>query len=235
MSLYQSITNEALNEDRAADREVVERLKRNYLDNKEKIRPNNSLDGVRRSVFKQNISLMQKYIFKAFGYITSRNVYLTRNAPADLNLGDLSTILADIVITYNNLTTFLKQINYDRLFDADKQYIDNQMKSFIPSLESLEFDLKAIVPDEYLLPISNIKNDILLKNYAPVSYFGPDSAITRATRRRRQIGTPITRRRVEGEPETQAQRELTREENIQAFEEQQPPFQEEEIEALFDF
>ena len=224
MSLYQSINNEALDEDRNADRVVLERLKKNYLDNTEKIQPNSTFDGVRKTVFKQNISLFEKYIYKLFGYIASRNVYKYQGQPFELNLGEVSTILADIVIAYNVIVVYLKKIKYNNLMQNDKQYIDKVLSGYVPLLNKIETDLEKIIPDNLLLPISNIKNDILLKNYSIVPYLGEDTKeVENIVRRRDQIGVPFTKKDLEGEEETKEQARQRRQERKEVYEGLRPP------------
>lgn len=219
MSLYKSITNEAIDEDNKVYRQALEKAKRNILDTKEKIKPNSQLDGVRRSVFKQNLGLFEKYIYKLFAYIASRNVYEYKDEPTEINLADLTAILADIVITYNNITTFLDQINYKDLYEPDKIYIDNRIAKYVDLLSKIENDLYKIVPDSLLLPISNIKNDIMLKNYQPVSYFGRDKTqLSNILRRRGQLQIPFTQQQLEGDEETPAEMEARRQLQKDIFE-----------------
>jgi|LakMenE18May11ns_1017448.scaffolds.fasta_scaffold9851195_2 hypothetical protein len=208
MSLFKVINNEALDEDRMASRIVRNRIIDNNKDNIEKTKPNVKFDSVMRNTFRQNVALMEKYIYKLFGYIASRNVYKYKDTPTELNLGDLTAILSDIIITYNNISMYLKKINYAKLMPNDKQLIDNTLQGFVPLLAQMEDNLQILVPDSLLLPISNMKNDILLKNYGIVSYLSTGDAKLDAQiskqyrgilRKRKNIGAPFTKKDLEAE------------------------------------
>ena len=78
MSLYRNINNEALDNDREADREVLRRLKKNYIDNKEAIKPSIVLDTIQRNVVKKYFNLFERQIYKLIGYIEERKISPTK-------------------------------------------------------------------------------------------------------------------------------------------------------------
>jgi hypothetical protein len=100
--LYQQINNEALDEDRRADLEVIRRLKKNYIENKEAVKPRRRLDQVMKNAFRKELALFEKYIYKAEALLETIGVF-----GRGVDIQDATLVLSDIVITYNSLVSFL--------------------------------------------------------------------------------------------------------------------------------
>jgi hypothetical protein len=165
MSLYQVLNNEAADEDNKINREVLARLKKNYIDNKEQAKPNLLLDGVQKSVLKKNFSNFDRQLYNLIGYVEQKR--LSNRA---FNIKDLTELISNIIQSFNTLVIFIGTVNYEKLFQSDKTFIDNKMLEYLPIINLIEEQLKDEIDNTLLLPISSIKDNIKFKLYNIVSY-----------------------------------------------------------------
>lgn len=165
MSLYQVLNNEAADEDNKINREVLARLKKNYIDNKEQAKPNLLLDGVQKSVLKKNFSNFDRQLYNLIGYVEQKRL---SNRP--FNIKDLTELISNIIQSFNTLVIFIGTVNYEKLFQSDKTFIDNKMLEYLPIINLIEEQLKDEIDSTLLLPISSIKDNIKFKLYNIVSY-----------------------------------------------------------------
>lgn len=163
--LFQQINNEALDEDRQADLEVVRRLKKNYTENKEAVRPRRRLDPVQKNAFLKELGLFEKYVYKTEAFLETVMQFGTPVDPRES-----SKLLGDIVVTYNNLVAFLGKIGYGDMDAADKTFIKNKINGNIEPIKRIIVQLNERAPDFVLLPISNILSDMELSNYRIQSF-----------------------------------------------------------------
>jgi len=179
--LYQQINNEALDEDRRADLEVIRRLKKNYIENKEASKPRRRLDPVMKNAFRKELGLFEKYVYKTEAFLETTGVF---GRPIDIQ--NASKLLSDIVITYNSLVSFLGKINFNQLDEDDKNFIKNKITGNLAPLRRILAVLTEKVPDFVLLPLANIESDINLKNYKIQSFTDEPELEFRANQRRLQ-------------------------------------------------
>ena len=179
--LYQQINNEALDEDRRADLEVIRRLKKNYIENKEAAKPRRRLDQVMKNAFRKELALFEKYVYKTEALLETIGVF-----GRGVNIQDATLVLSDIVITYNSLVSFLGKINFNQLDEDDKNFIKNKITGNLAPLNRIIAALYEKVPDFVLLPITNIASDIELKNYKLQSFTDEPEREFRENQRRLQ-------------------------------------------------
>lgn len=179
--LYQQINNEALDEDRRADLEVIRRLKKNYIENKEAAKPRRRLDQVMKNAFRKELALFEKYVYKTEALLETIGVF-----GRGVNIQDATLVLSDIVITYNSLVSFLGKINFNQLDEDDKNFIKNKITGNLAPLNRIIAALYEKVPDFVLLPITNIVSDIELKNYKLQSFTDEPEREFRENQRRLQ-------------------------------------------------
>ena len=179
--LYQQINNEALDEDRRADLEVIRRLKKNYTENKEAVKPRRRLDPVMKNAFRKELTLFEKYIYKTEAFLETIGVF-----GRTIDIQEATLLLSDIVITYNSLVSFLGKINFNQLDEDDKNFIKNKITGNLAPLNRIISAFTERVPDFVLLPITNIASDIELKNYKIQSFTDEPELEFRANQRRLQ-------------------------------------------------
>jgi len=133
MSLYKNLINEALEEDQRANREVVERLQKNYVDNKEKMKEGNDISSYQLSIVQRLMNLLAKEV--------NTSIIMIQN---DLDKNEMSFELieyvgniSDITLKYNNLAIFLKNINYNKLSKGSQIKINQITSKILPSLITL--------------------------------------------------------------------------------------------------
>jgi hypothetical protein len=158
--LYQQINNEALDEDRKADLEVIRRLKKNYEENKQAVQQRRRLDPIQKNAFLKELALFEKYIFKTEAFLETTGVFGVR-----IDQREASKLISDIVITYNNLIAFLGKIGYKDMEEDDKNFIKNKIKGNLAAIMRITAGLYERVPDFVILPINNIASDMRLGNY----------------------------------------------------------------------
>jgi hypothetical protein len=165
MSLYQVFNNEAVDEDNKINREVLARLKKNYIDNTEQAKPNLLLDAIQKSVLKKNFSNFDRQLYNIIGYVEQKRLSNTA-----FNIKDLTELISNIIQSFNTLVIFIGTVNYAKLFQSDKTFIDNKMLEYLPIINLIEEQLKNEIDSTLLLPISSIKDNIKFKLYNIVSY-----------------------------------------------------------------
>jgi hypothetical protein len=147
MSLYRNLINEALEEDQRANREVVERLKKNYLDNKEKLQEGNDISSYQLSIVQRLVNLIAREVNTAILMIQND----IANEDGQFNLMDYIGRFGDITIRYNNLAIYLKNINYNRLNKGSQTKINaiaNKLSSSLLTLENFLNPENGFVLDE---------------------------------------------------------------------------------------
>lgn len=163
--LYQQINNEALDEDRKADLEVIRRLKKNYIENKEKLKEEIQLDSIQKNTLKKNLSAFERQLYKIIGYIEGK-----RETGGQVDTAEITELISNVIISFNNLCLYIQSLSYNRLTEPDKQYIARQFNSFIASIQlSIEI-LKPFVEDVILSPLSEMIDKIKLRIYEPISF-----------------------------------------------------------------
>jgi hypothetical protein len=132
MSLYKNLINEALEEDQRANREVVERLRKNYVDNKEKMKEGNEISSYQLSIVQRLMNLLAKEVNTI---IISIQDDLDKSQGFDLieYVGNVS----DTTLKYNNLSIYLKNINYNKLSKGSQSRIKQITNQILPSLITL--------------------------------------------------------------------------------------------------
>jgi hypothetical protein len=181
--LFQQINNEALDEDRKADLEVIRRLKKNYEENKEAVKQRRTLDQVQKNAFIKELSLFEKYIYKTEAFLET-----TGKIIGTFSKREAAKLLSDVVITYNALISFLGKIGYSDLEQIDKTFIKNKINGNLPAVERIIAQLYEKVPDFVLLPISNIADDMKLSNYRIQSFTDePELEFMRDQKRRFEL------------------------------------------------
>ena len=178
MSLYQVINNEALDEDQRIYRQVVERMKRNITDNKEKAKPQATLDTIQKNVIKKNFNIFERQLYKLAGYIEERNVSPNKT----YDVGDVAEAVSNIILAYNNISAYLDSISYNKLYQGDKQFIDIKFTSYIPIIQFVINGLENQIDSSILAPLSDIIENIKLKNYKQSGY-AIDELVEQAPRR----------------------------------------------------
>jgi hypothetical protein len=166
MSLYQVINNEALDEDLRANREVVRRLKKNYLDNTEQIKPNIILDSIQKNILARNFAIYERQLFKLTGYLEQQDI----SAGGVISQAEVADQISKIVLAYNNLIIFINSLDPNSLFAGDKQNINKKFSDSLALLNIVKNRLETKVDDQMLAPISKIIDNISINNYSAVSY-----------------------------------------------------------------
>jgi len=166
MSLYQVINNEALDEDLRANREVVRRLKKNYLDNTEQIKPNIILDSIQKNILARNFAIYERQLFKLTGYLEQQDI----SAGGVISQAEVADQISKIVLAYNNLIIFINSLDPNKLFAGDKQNINKKFSDSLALLNIVKNRLISKVDDQMLAPISKIIDNISINNYSAVSY-----------------------------------------------------------------
>lgn len=136
MELYKNLINEALEEDRKADREVLERLKKNYMDNKEKLEGELQLNPTQERVLKRLVSLMLRDMNVMISMVS--NDWQSDEVP---ELSDYIGRIADIVSKYNNISVYIGSIGYNKLNNGSKSVINSAVDKVLQSLQSLIYYL----------------------------------------------------------------------------------------------
>ena len=204
MSLYQQINNEALDEDRKADLEVVRRLKQNYIENKEKVKEEIQLDSIQKNTLKKNFSAFERQLYKIIGYVESK-----RETGAKIDTAEITELISNVIISFNNLALYIQSLSYNRLTEADKQYIARQFSSLIASINLGIEILKPFVDDVILSPLSEMIDKIKLRIYEPIS-FGVSTIATELPKR-----GEFRKKRIKNEQEADIfNKLLTREGNL---------------------
>lgn len=163
--LFQQINNEALDEDRKADLEVVRRLKKNYIENREKVREEIQLDSIQKNTLKKNLSAFERQLYKIIGYVEGK-----RETGGKVDTAEITELISNVIISFNNLCLYIQSLSYNRLTDPDKQYIARQFNSFIASIKLSINTLKPFVEDVILSPLSEMVDKIELRIYEPISF-----------------------------------------------------------------
>lgn len=163
--LYQQINNEALDEDRKADLEVIRRLKKNYIENTEKVKEEIQLDSIQKNTLKKNLSAFERQLYKIIGYIEGK-----RETGGKVDTTEITELISNVILSFNNLCLYIQSLSYNRLTDPDKQYIDRQLNTFIASIELGIETLKPFVEDVILSPLSEMIDKIKLRIYEPISF-----------------------------------------------------------------
>jgi hypothetical protein len=182
MSLYQVINNEAVDEDQKIYRQVVELMKKNIIDNKEKASPQPVLDTIQKNVIKKTFSILERQIYKLLGYIEQRTLSSTA---VSYDVGDVANLISNIISAYNNISSYLENISYDKLSQGDKQFINTRFPQYIAPLKLIITSLEKNVDSSILAPLSDIIENITLKNYKQSGYALSD--LVESTPRRQQI------------------------------------------------
>ena len=163
--LYQQINNEALDEDRRADLEVVRRLKQNYIDNKDKVREEIQLSSIQKNTLKKNLSAFERQLYKIIGYVEGK-----RETGGKIDVSEITDLIGNTILSFNSLALYIQSLSYNRLTEPDKQYIARQFSAFIASIKlSIEI-LKPLVDDVILSPLSEMIDKIKLRIYEPISF-----------------------------------------------------------------
>lgn len=163
--LFQQINNEALDEDRKADLEVVRRLKKNYIENREKVKEEIQLDSIQKNTLKKNLSAFERQLYKIIGYVEGK-----RETGGKVDTAEITELISNVIISFNNLCLYIQSLSYNRLTDPDKQYIARQFNSFIASIKLSINTLKPFVEDVILSPLSEMVDKIELRIYEPISF-----------------------------------------------------------------
>lgn len=163
--LFQQINNEALDEDRKADLEVVRRLKKNYIENKEKVKEEIQLDSIQKNTLKKNLSAFERQLYKIIGYIEGK-----RETGGKVDTADITELISNVIISFNNLCLYIQSLSYNRLTEPDKQFIARQFNTFVASIELSIETLKPFVEDVILSPLSEMIDKIKLRIYEPISF-----------------------------------------------------------------
>jgi hypothetical protein len=166
MSLYKAINNEALDEDLAIQRSVLERLKASVKDIKEKVQPLITLDGVQKNILSRNFAIYERQLYKLTGYLEQQDV----SAGGVISQAEVADQISKIVLAYNNLVIFINSLNPDKLADGDKQKINTKFSDSIALLNIIKKRLESKVDDQMLAPISKIIDNITINNNTAVSY-----------------------------------------------------------------
>lgn len=166
MSLYQQINNEALDEDLAIQRSVLERLKASVKDNKEKIKPLITLDSIQKNILSRNFAIYERQLYKLVAYLEQQDIA----AGGVINQAEVADQISKIVLSYNSLIIFINSLNPDTISSSDKQNINKKFSDSISVLNIIKNKLINKVDDQMLAPISKIIDNITLNNYAAVSY-----------------------------------------------------------------
>jgi len=172
MSLYQNLINESLDEDLAINREVVKRLKKNFLDNKEKIQANVEVDDTVKNVLQRYFSVFERDLFVIIGNLEKANT------------SSIIEDVAHVVKSYNDVCIYLLKMMYKSMSNNDRNAIQEKFTSYLASVNLIEEALKKIVSDENIIPIQQIKINITHKNYQPVG-FGLEAYVQGQEPRRR--------------------------------------------------
>lgn len=167
MSLYKELNNEALEDDRKADLEVLRRLKQNYLDNKEKIKPVIPLD-------KQMILIFKKLYGDIVYEISTTLTELEKDTLKDeeIDAGEYNVNVGDIVSDYNRIVLYLSKMGYNKLLKSEKNMIDDNMNKLVNPLNIiatyLNNDEEKVIP-RITGPLVEIIRQINNKLYQPVN------------------------------------------------------------------
>lgn len=166
MSLYQQINNEALDEDLAIQRSVLERLKASVKDNKEKIKPLITLDSIQKNILSRNFAIYERQLYKLVAYLEQQDIA----AGGVINQAEVADQISKIVLSYNNLVIFINSLNPETISSSDKQNITKKFSDSISVLNIIKNKLINKVDDQMLAPVSKIIDNITLNNFVAVSY-----------------------------------------------------------------
>lgn len=189
MSLYINLINESLEDDRKADLEVLARLKRNYIDNRENAKPQVTLDTIQINLIKKNFNIFERQIYKLLGYIEQRKISQDKY----YDIGEVADLVSNIILSYNGIVAYLQNVGYNKLFQGDKQFIDKRFAEYIASLKLVQFRLEKEIDPSILAPLSDIIDNIQLKNYKESGYALPDLIESAPRRQEKQKISKITK------------------------------------------
>jgi hypothetical protein len=148
MELYKTLNNEALDEDLKAQREVIERLRRQIKDIDENVVSKVELT-------KEKKIALTKYVLSLNASID--DIFLKS---ADTRIKEKYN-LGDIPYKYNLLATYImKNLGYKILDDTDKSIVNESVDKLLPKLQSLqELAYQLNFLDAFLVPriIDNIQ------------------------------------------------------------------------------
>jgi hypothetical protein len=137
MELYKTLINESLDEDQKANREVVSRLKKNIKDNKDALQSNLDITKQQLSVVERLTNLLQKEI-NTIVVEFEKEYYRGADEGEEVDIGGYTGNLADMTMKYNNIVTFLKGINYNKLSRGSRSEVLSIVQRVLPSLKLLE-------------------------------------------------------------------------------------------------
>jgi len=137
MELYKTLINESLDEDQKANREVISRLKKNIKDNKDALQSNLDISKQQLSIVERLTNLLQKEI-NTIVVEFEKEYYKGIDEAEEVDIGGYTGNLADMTMKYNNIVTYLKGINYNRLSRGSRSEILSIVQRVLPSLTLLE-------------------------------------------------------------------------------------------------
>lgn len=163
MSLYSNLINESLEEDNKANREVVERLRKNFIDRAEQARPEISFD-------KQAILVFKRYL-NNFSYVVfSLLNRLETDSSRDIEIEPIeyTPFIQEVVLEFNRLILFINKMGYNNVTPKDKAYIEAQLTKFINPLDVIITKLnenEEKIDPTVVSPILEIKQELSNKIY----------------------------------------------------------------------
>jgi len=149
MELYKTLINESLDEDQKANREVVSRLKKNIKDNKDSLQSNLDISKQQLSVVERLTNLLQKEINTIVVEFEKQFFQREREeAGENFDVFGFTDNLADMTLKYDNIVTYLRGINYNRLSRGSRSEVLSIVQRVLPSLKVLE---EYFSPEKFIL------------------------------------------------------------------------------------